>query len=113
MKKILLLGVALTMYINTHAQLAVFNYATEPTDYNPTSKDGNVSTSLFSVSSGNVNFQTSPIAMYTSTWSKEADFSTSGKYYEFSITANSGYKMTLTSFSFDAGRTATGPAKIE
>ena len=40
------------------------------------------------------------------------EFSTNGKFWEFSISPSSGYNLNITSISFDANRTTTGPANI-
>ncbi len=47
------------------------------------------------------------------TWSTSSAFSTTGKYWEFSVTPKYGYQIIISSVTFNAGRTATGPAKIQ
>lgn len=116
MKRLLLLGVVLFGFISAKAQIAVWNFtsSTDPEIYSATNVDENAIASDLSISSGSVQYKTSaPITTYGSSFSTNATFSATGKYFEVSIAPKSGYKLTVTGISFDAGRTSSGPNKID
>jgi hypothetical protein len=96
---------------NSFAQLATYNFTT--VDTNPTSVDGNITATALSVSSGTIAYQASPSNINVSSWSTSATYSAAGKYYQISVSPKSNFKMSVTGFSFSAGRTSAGPATID
>jgi hypothetical protein len=113
MKKILLFGIVLISVISAQAQLAVWNY-TSSQDPSAITVDPNATASVFAISSGVVQYKAaSPTTFYGSGWPTSSIFSSTEKYFEVSLSPKSGYKLTVTGISFNAGRTATGPNKID
>lgn len=90
--------------------LAAWNL-TSTTTSATTTGGGITSASAISLSSGTVSYQASPSNINTGSWSTSATFSTSGKYWQFSITPTGA--MTISGVSFDAGRTTAGPASMQ
>ena len=66
------------------------------------------SASAITVSSGSISYQATDI--YTSTWPTNG---TDGKYWDFTVTTDAMHTMTISGFSIDVGRTATGPSKMD
>jgi hypothetical protein len=93
-------------------QIAAWNLTSTTTT--PTATDGKLTGSAITVGpSGTISYQASPGDIYCSSWSTSATFSTAGKYWQFSITPDSGYKITIASLTFKAGTTNTGPQKLQ
>ncbi|MBD3748267.1 MAG: T9SS type A sorting domain-containing protein [Sphingobacteriales bacterium] len=111
-KNLLLLFTICFFFTQGYAQLAIWNYTSSPSTFDATSVDANTTATAITVSAGSIFYQTLP-AIYVSSWSTNSSFSTSGKYWEFSVSPKSGYKLTISSISFDAGRTTSGPQTIE
>jgi phosphatidylserine/phosphatidylglycerophosphate/cardiolipin synthase-like enzyme len=115
MKRLFFMGV-LSLALSAsmlQAQIAAWNLTSATTS--ATSANSNLTASSITVVPNTVaiSYQTSPGDIYTTTWSTSSTFSTSGKYWEFSITPNYGYEIVITSMTFKSGRTSTGPQKIQ
>lgn len=79
-----------------------------------TTTDSNLTASAISVvPSTKVNYQTSPGDIYCGTWPTSATFSATGKYWQFSITPNPDFEVTISSLTFKSGCTSTGPQKLQ
>ena len=104
--------IAVFSFTNTQAQIAAWNLTSTTTT--ATSVNANITASAISVvPSATISYQISPGDIYCGTWSTSPTFSTTGKYWEFSITPNYGYEIAISSLTFKAGRTSAGPAKIQ
>ncbi|MBS1578292.1 MAG: hypothetical protein JST29_01475 [Bacteroidetes bacterium] len=111
MKKAILLAILLTVVVlQTQAQLFTFTFSGTgscPTQGNSVNNPNNATVSSF----GRVG-----ISCYTTdNYFNSTSFSTAGsidmsQYMEVTITPNSGYLLNLTSLSFAALRSSTGPA---
>lgn len=99
--------------INLNSQIAFFNFQDNVTavGVNP-----NISVSNVTISSGSINFQNgnddggSRIGN-SGSWN-QSNFSTTGKYLEFSITPNPGYQIDFSELRFRFGRTNAGPQNV-
>lgn len=118
MKKLLLsflLIVSTTIAANADI-IGQWAFTTSSTTLSPTTTDANVTNSNLSTgnSSTSVSLATSsPAGAFSGSWSTDPSFNTAGKYWEFSMTTNSGKQAFITSITFDALRTSTGPANIQ
>jgi len=94
-------------------QIAAWNLTSTATT--ATASDANLTASVIAVvpATSAISYQTSPGDIYCGSWSTSSAFSATGKYWEFSITPNSGFKAAISSLSFSAGRTSTGPSLIQ
>lgn len=94
-------------------QVAAWNLTSSTTT--ATATDANLTASSITVvpSSSPISYQTSPGDLYCGSWSTSTAFSTAGKYWQFSITPNPGFEMTISSVTFQAGRTSTGPQLLQ
>lgn len=90
--------------------LAAWNL-TSTTTSATTTGGGITSASSISVNPSGISYLASPSSIWAASWSTAATFSSSGKYWQFSITPNGA--MTISGVSFDAGRTAAGPQSIQ
>ncbi len=107
-----LLIIALLAFASAQAQIATWNLTSATTT--ATSINANLTANAINViPSTTLAYQTSPGDIYCGTWSTSSAFSTTGKYWEFSVTPKYGYQIIISSVTFNAGRTATGPAKIQ
>ncbi|RKD19043.1 hypothetical protein BCY91_14300 [Pelobium manganitolerans] len=118
MKKLLLITTVMGLCCASglKAQIAVWNYISPsaPSNYTPTSVDGNAIGSSLLNSGGAIQYKTTaPIGPYASSFPVSSSFSFDGKYLELSIAAKTGTKLNVTGISFDAGRTGEGPTKID
>jgi autotransporter-associated beta strand protein len=75
----------------------------------------NLSASDFSVQGGSLSYQTGNGGNigFAASWSTSATFSSSGKYWQFSITPAAGYAVDLSGLAWKGGRTSAGPAKAQ
>ena len=78
-----------------------------------TTVTSNATASAVTVSSGTIAYQASPSNINVSSWSTSTSFSTAGKYWQVTITPNANFQISVSGFSFDAGRTSAGPAKVD
>jgi phosphatidylserine/phosphatidylglycerophosphate/cardiolipin synthase-like enzyme len=93
-------------------QIAAWNLTSSTTS--ATTTDGGLTASAISVvPSSTISYQTSPGDIYVGSWSTSSTFATTGKYWEFSIEPNPGFEATISSVTFKAGRTSTGPQKLQ
>ena len=100
------------IYSSSEAQIVAWNLTSATTT--ATTSNSNITTSAISVvPSSTISYQSNPGDIYCGSWSTSATFSTSGKYWEFSITPNYGYEIAISSITFKAGRTSAGPQKIQ
>lgn len=110
MKKILLVisaGIFLTL--NSFAQLGTYNFDTYSCGgtANVVSQPANATFSAFTRNTVDCN----SVSQVFSSGNWNTGTSYDGNYYiEFSITANAGYYVTLTSLAFDQNRSGTGPS---
>jgi hypothetical protein len=96
----------------TFGQIAAWNLTSETTS--ATSNDVNLTaSSIIVVPTSTISYQSGPGDIYCASWSQSSTFSTSGKYWEFSITPTIGYQISISSASFDAGRTSEGPQLMQ
>lgn len=104
-KMFLLLTVALTLATSARAQLVTYTF--ESGTAAPTFADGDVTASNFTRNPGNVGSVGTPgnpgNSIGGSGWT-EAD-----RFWEFTVTANQGLVLDLSSLSFDYRSTGTGP----
>ncbi|MDA9554780.1 T9SS type A sorting domain-containing protein [Pelobium sp.] len=112
MKKLLLLIASLVVNFTLSAQI-LSQWSLTSTTTSATTSEANVTNSSISLSSGTIQYTASPSSIFASSWPTSTSFSTSGKFWEFSITSNSGKSMLLSSVTFEAGRTASGPPSIQ
>ncbi len=95
-------------------QLSIHNFENTlaASSVNPNITVSNVSLSLgtFSYQPGTDNGGTT--IGFSSTWSQSTTFSTSGKYMQFTVSANPGQQISFSSLSFRFGRTAAGPDRV-
>lgn len=82
-------------------------WALTSTTTTATTSDANVSNSAITLVTGTIQYVSTPSSIYGSYW--PASFSTGGKYFQFSVSVNSGKQVLLSSITLDAGRTASGP----
>ncbi len=93
-------------------QIAAWNLTSTTTT--ATALDANLTASAVTVApSTTVSYQASPGDIYCGTWPTSSTFSTAGKYWQFSITPNSGYQIAISSLMFKGGATSTGPQKLQ
>lgn len=95
-----------------YTQIASWYWYTSPANYNQTGVLSNISASALTVSSGTISYISGSSSVSVSSWSTAATFSASGKYWQLSISSLSNYQTSVSSFSFEAGRSATGPQSI-
>ncbi len=93
-------------------QIASWSWASSPANYTQTGVLSNITASALTVSSGTISYISGSTSVSVSSWSTSATFSTSGKYWQLSITPDANYQTSVSSFTFDAGRSATGPQSI-
>ncbi|MFZ1081635.1 MAG: phospholipase D-like domain-containing protein [Candidatus Kryptoniota bacterium] len=94
-------------------QIAAWNITSSGTTA-ATITDANLTASSITVApTTSISYQTSPGDMYCGSWSTSATFSTAGKYWQFSITPNHGFEVTISSLTFKSGCTSTGPHKLQ
>lgn len=106
------LSVILLISATAWGQIAAWNLTSTTTS--ATTTNANLTASSISVvPSSTISYQSSPGDIYNGTWSTSSTFSTSGKYWQFSIAANSGYQVSISSVTFGAGATSTGPQKLQ
>lgn len=93
------------------AQLAAWNLTSENTA--ATSVSSNVTASSVTVNnpSSPITYQSGTSSISASSW-PASSFSEDGKYWEVSISPDAGYRLNVSSISFDASRPSTGPANI-
>ncbi len=97
---------------NAWGQIAAWDLTSAVT--NATTTDNNLTASAISVvPATTIGYQTSPGDIYCGSWSTSTTFSATGKYWQFSITPNPGYEATISSLTFKAGCTSTGPQKVQ
>jgi phosphatidylserine/phosphatidylglycerophosphate/cardiolipin synthase-like enzyme len=94
-------------------QIAAWNLTSSTTS--ATAADANLNAGSIAVvpSTSLIAYQASPGDVYCGSWSTSTTFSTTGKYWEFSIAPNPGFEMTTSSLTFKAGRTSTGPQLLQ
>lgn len=115
MKRILLLLIfsVLTIFSSV-GQIAAWNYSSTTTVFNATTLDPNATaTEIKIIPTTVISYQASPSSIAGASWSTNATFVASGKFFEFSVSPKFNYKLSITGFSFEAGRTTAGPQKIE
>ncbi|MDP1725975.1 MAG: T9SS type A sorting domain-containing protein [Bacteroidota bacterium] len=94
------------------SQIASWSWASAPANYNQTGALSNITASALTVSSGTISYISGSSSVSVSSWSTAGTFSTSTKYWQLSITPDANYQTSVSSFAFDAGRSATGPQSI-
>lgn len=106
-KTFLLLTAALTLATAARAQLVTYDFDGDTPA--PSFEDGDVTASDFSRNVGAISYSTGNPgdAISGSGWS------VSDRYWEFTVTANQGLVLDLTSLSFDYRSTATGPTSYQ
>jgi len=88
----------------------IAQWALSSTTTTATTNGENVTNSSITLSSGTLQYVNNPSSIYGASW--PASFSTSGKYFQFSMSVNSGKQALLSSVTLDAGRTTSGPANF-
>ena len=97
-------------YANSWGQIAAWNLTSASTTV--TTADANLTASAISVvPSTALSYQTSPGDIYCGSWSTSPTFSTTGRYWQFSIAPNPGFEVTISSLTLKVGRTTTGPQR--
>ncbi|MBC7381518.1 MAG: T9SS type A sorting domain-containing protein [Bacteroidia bacterium] len=112
MKQIISILILFLLNSSVHAQVASWNWSAAPANYNETGLLTNITATALSVSSGTISYIASPGAVSVASWSTSPTFSVSGKYWQVSISPSANFQTTISSFSFDAGRTSSGPQTI-
>ena len=103
----------LAMVVSSRGQIAAWNISTSGTTV-ATVVDPNLTASAITLSSsGSISYQASPGDIYCGSWSASTMFSPAGKFWQFSITPNPGFQISISSLTFKAGRTATGPKDLQ
>jgi phosphatidylserine/phosphatidylglycerophosphate/cardiolipin synthase-like enzyme len=93
-------------------QIAAWNLSSATTS--ATISDANLTASSITVvPSGTISYQSSPGDIYCGSWPTSTAFSTAGKCWQFSVTAAQGFEIAISSLTFRAGRTSTGPQLIQ
>ncbi len=84
-------------------------WALTSTTTTATTVAANTTASAVTLSSGSISYQASPGNIYTASWSTSSSFSALGKYWQVTVTPNSGYQISVSAFAFDGGATSSGP----
>ena len=93
-------------------QIAAWNLSSTVTS--ATASSSNVTASAIAVvPTTAISYQLSPGDIYCGSWPTSSTFSATGKCWEFSITPNPGLEASISSLTFNAGRTSTGPSLIQ
>src|SRR4051812_29665154 len=95
-KSLQIFGAALILLVPAAtAQIASWNYASSPGSFTETGTLANMSASALTVSAGAISFVSNPQSASVASWSTSSSFSTGGKYWQVSITPNSGYQTSV------------------
>lgn len=93
-------------------QIAAWNLTSTVTS--PTASGANLTASAIAVvPTTAISYQSNPGDIYCGSWPTSSTFSATGKCWEFSITPNPGLEASVSSLTFKAGRTSTGPSFIQ
>jgi hypothetical protein len=114
--QILALGIGLMLFTGNvwgQTQLSLWNFQNV---VSPTGVVANIQASDVTISAGSIGFQAGTDDGGTTignsgTWNT-GDFTTTGKYLQFSVGPDAGYSIDLSSISLRFGRTAAGPTKV-
>lgn len=108
--KLIFFALILFGWQNGHSQLAVWDFTGDV--LTSSSSDSNV-TAATATESGLTStgsfFTCTGDAWSPSSWSTSASVNTSDDYAEYTITANSGFDLTVTGFTFTVRRSSSGP----
>lgn len=114
MKKITTIVIFLCAFrIDADAQQDLLNYELSSTTTSATSINSDLTASSINLSSGTIQYTSTPSFIYASHWSQTFTFSSSEKHWEFSFCPISGKQILINSMVLSAGRSTTGPANIQ